>query len=84
MHLVDDLLEIGADQRLEQVREASVEADAVKQKNLIYEINDYVLDESWVFPVASQPAILMSTRRLQGVIPTMHNGFYYDAAQLTA
>ena len=51
---------------------------------LIAEINDYALDESWVFPVSSQPTILMSTTKLQGVTPTMHNGFYYDAAWLTA
>jgi peptide/nickel transport system substrate-binding protein len=58
----------------------SVETDPAKQKTLISQINDFALDQSWVFPVASQPAILMSTNKLQGVVPTMHNGFYYDAA----
>jgi hypothetical protein len=46
----------------------------------ISEMNDFVLDESWVFAISSQPSILMSTSRLQGVAPTMHNGYHYDNA----
>ncbi|HEX8968866.1 MAG TPA: ABC transporter substrate-binding protein [Chloroflexota bacterium] len=62
----------------------SVETDPARQKSLIAEINDYVLDETWVFPIASQPSILMSTSRLRGIVPTLHTGFYYESAWLTA
>jgi peptide/nickel transport system substrate-binding protein len=62
----------------------SVETDAARQKSMIAEMNDFVLDESWVFPISSQPSILMSTNKLQGVVPTMHNGYYYDAAWFIA
>jgi len=62
------------------VASLSVETDAARQKSLIAEMNDFALDESWVFPISSQPSILMSNNRLQGVVPTMHNGYYYDNA----
>jgi hypothetical protein len=47
-------------------------------------MNDFALDESWVFAISSQPTILVTSSRVQGVVPTMHNGFYFENVSFTA
>jgi peptide/nickel transport system substrate-binding protein len=62
----------------------SRETDPARQKSLIAEMNDFALDQTWVFAVCAQPSILLSTNKLQGLVPTMHNGFYFESAWLNA
>src|SRR5206468_4840158 len=47
------------------------EPDPAKQKALIPQINDFVLDQTWIFAISSNPAILVSTSKLQGPVPSL-------------
>ncbi len=58
------------------------EPDPAKQKQLIPQINAFVLDQSWIFPISSNPAILMTARNLQGLVPALYNGWFFDGAWL--
>ena len=60
------------------------EPDAAKQKALIPQINDFVLDQSWIFAIASNPAILATSHTVQGLVPALYNGWFFDAASLAA
>ena len=52
------------DQWTQLVTALATEPDPAKQKVLIPQMNDFVLDQSWIFPISSNPAILV----------TAHNG----------
>jgi len=58
------------------------EPDPAKQKALIPQVNDYVLDQTWIFPVISNPAILMTAHSVQGAVPALYNGWFFDGAWL--
>jgi ABC-type transport system substrate-binding protein len=70
------------DQWTQLVTELTTEPDAAKRKALIPRINDFVLDQSWIFAISSNPAILMASSRLQGLQPALYNGWFFDTAWL--
>jgi len=70
------------DQWTQLVTTLTTEPDASKRNALIPQINDYVLDQSWVFPICSSPSILVTTNKLQGLVPALYNGWFFDAAWL--
>ena len=70
------------DQWTQLVTELGTEPDAAKRKALIPKINDFVLDQSWIFAISSNPAILVSNNRLKGLVPALYNGWFFDGATL--
>jgi peptide/nickel transport system substrate-binding protein len=72
------------DQWTQLVSALTTEPDTAKRNTLISQMNDFVLDQSWVFAVCSNPAILVSTNKLHGLVPAMYNGWFFDAAWLAA
>ncbi|MBV9324430.1 MAG: ABC transporter substrate-binding protein [Chloroflexi bacterium] len=59
------------------------EPDPAKQKVMIPQMNDFVLDRSWIFAISSNPAILVTARNVQGLVPALYNGWFFDGATLT-
>jgi peptide/nickel transport system substrate-binding protein len=70
------------DQWSQLVTSLTTEPDASKRSALTSQINDYVLDQTWVMPISSNPAILVSTNKLQGLVPALYNGWFFDGASL--
>jgi ABC-type transport system substrate-binding protein len=70
------------DQWTQLVSALTTEPDQAKQKVLIPQINDFVLDQTWIFPVSSNPAVLATSNRLQGLVPALYNGWFFDGAWL--
>jgi peptide/nickel transport system substrate-binding protein len=70
------------DQWTQLVGALTTEPDTTKRTALVAQLNDYVLDQSWIFPVASSPAILVTTSKLQGLVPALYNGWFFDAGWL--
>jgi ABC-type transport system substrate-binding protein len=66
------------------VESASTETDPSKQKAVYDQINDFILDQSWVMPVGSNPVMLLGRNVVQGVVPTMHQGFLFGDTWLSA
>jgi peptide/nickel transport system substrate-binding protein len=57
------------------VGDAISEPDAVKQKQIYARLNDFILDESFTIPLSSFPLILLTTTKVHGITPHMHQGF---------
>jgi peptide/nickel transport system substrate-binding protein len=70
------------DQWTQLVNELATEPDTAKRKALVPRINDFVLDQSWIFPISSNPAILVTTSRLKGLVPALYNGWFFDGGSL--
>jgi peptide/nickel transport system substrate-binding protein len=70
------------DQWTQLVTGLVTEPDPAKQKVMIPQMNDFVLDQSWIFAIASNPAILMTAHTVQGLVPAMYNGWFFDTATL--
>ena len=70
------------DQWTQLVSSLSTEPDESKRKALIAQINDYVLDQTWVFSICSNPSILVTSSKLQGLVPALYNGWFFDGAWL--
>jgi peptide/nickel transport system substrate-binding protein len=70
------------DQWTQLVTELGTEPDPAKRKALIPRINDFVLDQSWIFAVSSNPAILVTSSRLNGLVPALYNGWFFADASL--
>jgi peptide/nickel transport system substrate-binding protein len=68
------------DQWTQLVTALTTEPDQAKQKVLIPQINDFVLDQTWIFPVSSNPAVLATSSRLQGPVAALYNGWFFDGA----
>jgi peptide/nickel transport system substrate-binding protein len=51
------------------------ETDPVKQKQLYAQVNDYILDQSWVMPLGSNPITFVGKSTVQGMTPTLHQSF---------
>jgi peptide/nickel transport system substrate-binding protein len=66
------------------VTQLSTETDLAKQKALYTQANDFILDQAWIFAVASNPIILLTRSAVNGVTPSMHQGFYFTNAWLAA
>jgi ABC-type transport system substrate-binding protein len=62
----------------------TTEPDAGKRASMVAQMNDFVLDQSWVFPIASNPAILVTSNKLRGLVPALYNGWFFDGAYLAA
>ncbi len=70
------------DQWTQLVTNLVTEPDPAKQKVLVPEMNDFVLDQSWIFALTSNPAILVTARNVQGLVPALYNGWFFDGATL--
>ncbi|MBV9600820.1 MAG: ABC transporter substrate-binding protein [Chloroflexi bacterium] len=66
------------------VAAAGTEVDPVKQKQIYSQLNDLVLDESFVVVVASSPQIMMTTAKVHGLLPTYHASFAFTDTWLDA
>ena len=71
------------DQWTQLVAGLTTEPDAAKRASMVAQMNDYVLDQTWVFPIASNPAILVTTSKLHGMVPALYNGWFFDGAYLS-
>jgi hypothetical protein len=45
-------------------------------------MNDFVLDQTWIFPISSNPAILVTAHNVQGLVPALYNGWFFTDATL--
>jgi ABC-type transport system substrate-binding protein len=70
------------DQWTQLVTALVTEPDPAKQKVMIPQMNDFVLDQSWIFPISSNPAILVTGHNVQGLVPALYNGWFFDGATL--
>ena len=70
------------DQWTQLVAGLTTEPDATRRASMVAQMNDYVLDQTWVFSIASNPAILVNTNKLHGLVPALYNGWFFDAAYL--
>jgi peptide/nickel transport system substrate-binding protein len=60
------------------IAQASAEPDAAKRKTLYAQLNDILLDESFIMVLASAPPTLVARANVTGIEPSAHDGFYYD------
>ena len=60
----------------------ATEADQDKQKTLYGMMNDYILDQSWAMPIATNPQILVGTAKVHGVEPNQYGAWYFTNAWL--
>jgi peptide/nickel transport system substrate-binding protein len=58
------------------------EADPAKQKTLYGRLNDYILDQSWAMPMATNPQVLVGTPKLKGVTVNQYGAWYFTDAWL--
>jgi peptide/nickel transport system substrate-binding protein len=63
-------------------KQVAVEADPLRQKALYARLNDYILDQSFAMPIATNPQILVATSRLKGLEPTLYGGWLFTDAWL--
>jgi peptide/nickel transport system substrate-binding protein len=64
------------------IAQASAEPDLSKRKMLYSQLNDILLDESFIMVLASSPPTLVAHANVQGVTSSAHDGFYYDSTWL--
>ena len=73
----------GEDAWKQLVAAVSTEIDPAKQQQLYAQINDYVLDQSWIIPICSLPLVFLTRASVHGMTPTMHaGGFLFTDAWL--
>jgi peptide/nickel transport system substrate-binding protein len=65
------------------IASASAEPDAAKRKTLYSQLNDILLDESFIMVLAAAPPTLVASSSVKGIEPSAHDGFYYDSAYVT-
>jgi peptide/nickel transport system substrate-binding protein len=66
------------------VSQVGTEADPARQKTLYARMNDYILDQSWAMPFATNPQILVATSKLKGVTTNQYGAWYFTDAWLDA
>jgi peptide/nickel transport system substrate-binding protein len=66
------------------VTAAGTETDPAKQKQIYAQLNDLVLDESFVAVVSSSPQIMMTSAKVHGLSPTYHASFSFTGVWLDA
>jgi peptide/nickel transport system substrate-binding protein len=64
------------------IGQASAEPDAGKRKGLYSQLNDILLDESFIMVLAGAPPTLVARANVMGIAPSAHDGFYYDSTYL--
>jgi ABC-type transport system substrate-binding protein len=66
------------------VTTAGTETDPAKQKQIYAQLNDLVLDESFVAVVSTSPQIPMTSANVHGLSTTYHASFSFTGAWLDA
>ncbi len=66
------------------VTAAGSEVDPAKQKEISSQLNDLVLDESFVAVTGSSPQIMLTTAKVHGLAPTYHASFSFTGAWMDA
>ncbi len=64
------------------IAQVASEPDPAKQKTLYARMNDYILDQSWAMPFATNPQILVATNKLKGVTTNQYGAWYFTDAWL--
>jgi peptide/nickel transport system substrate-binding protein len=64
------------------VGQVATEPDPAKQKTLYARMNDYILDQSWAMPFATNPQILVASSKLKGVTTNQYGAWYFTDAWL--
>jgi peptide/nickel transport system substrate-binding protein len=59
------------------IASASAEPDAAKRQALYSQLNDILLDESFIMVLAAAPPTLVARANVMGIEPSAHDGFYY-------
>jgi ABC-type transport system substrate-binding protein len=59
------------------VTAAGSEVDPAKQKQIYSQLNDLILDESFVAIVSSTPQIMVTTAKVHALAPTAHASFRF-------
>ena len=65
------------------IAQASAEPDAAKRKPLYSQLNDILLDESFIMVLAGAPPTLVAHTNGSGIEPSAYDGFYYQNTMLT-
>jgi peptide/nickel transport system substrate-binding protein len=63
-------------------QEVAAEADPTRQKALYARLNDYILDQSFAMPIATNPQILVGSQKLKDVEPTLYGAWLFTDAWL--
>jgi len=66
------------------VGQVATEPDPAKQKTLYARLNDYILDQSWAMPFATNPQILVATKKVHGMTINQYGAWYFTEAWLDA
>jgi peptide/nickel transport system substrate-binding protein len=65
------------DQYAQLIASASAETDASKHKAVYSQLNDILLDESFIMVLAGSPPTLAMRLNVHGIESSAHDGFYY-------
>jgi peptide/nickel transport system substrate-binding protein len=60
------------------------ETDPAKQKDEAAQFTDYVMDQSFVYPICSSPPTAICTNNVSGVNSNMHDTIWFGQASLSA
>ena len=60
------------------IAQASAEPDLAKRRAFYSQLNDILLDESFIMVLAGAPPTLVARANVMGIAPSAHDGFYYD------
>jgi peptide/nickel transport system substrate-binding protein len=64
------------------IQQVATEPDPAKQKTLYAEMNDYILDQSWAMPFATNPQILVVKSNVKGITTNQYGAWYFTDAWL--
>jgi peptide/nickel transport system substrate-binding protein len=64
------------------IQKVATEPDPAKQKTLYAAMNDYILDQSWAMPFATNPQILVTKSNVQGITINQYGAWYFTEAYL--
>ncbi len=62
------------------VQKVATEPDPAKQKTLYAAMNDYILDQSWAMPIATNPQILVTRTNVKGLTINQYGAWYFTTA----
>jgi peptide/nickel transport system substrate-binding protein len=71
-------------QYVQLFNEASAEPDQAKRKAFYSQVNDLLLEESFVMPISSAPARMLTRSNVHDIGLSQHGAFLYNAAWLDA
>jgi ABC-type transport system substrate-binding protein len=66
----------------EIIAQVATETEPAKQKTLYARMSDYILDQSWAMPFATNPQILVASSKLKGVTTNQYGAWYFTDAWL--